>query len=173
MKSIKFTELELEFLRTQYQLELLEAEKYVQEVKNLLVKLGVKPATTEAVSEKKSRRGRKKVESPNETPVKMGKRGRKPKVQSLPDTTEKTEKVSKSEGKPRASKEKVPSTKNPNPLPIAEKSEPTPEKKVILKPKSKKKQSRRKGVVLKSLSKPLPKKDIPPILPEAESPATE
>ena len=173
MKSIKFSDQELEFLRNQYQLELVEAEKYVTEIRNLLSKFGDKPVKTEPVQEKKSQRGRKKAEPPKEAPVKKGKRGRKPKVQSLPETTEKTEKKSKPPRKPNASKEKAPIIKKPNPLPISEKSEPTPDKKVILKPKTKKKQPRRKGVVLKSLSKPLPKKDIPTILPEAESPATE
>lgn len=124
---------------------------------------------TETVQEKKAQRGRKKVEPPKETPVKTGKRGRKPKVQSLPETIEKTEKVSKPTRKPKISKGKDIKITKPNPLPISEKSEPTPDKKVILKPKTKKKQQRRKGVVLKSLSKPLPKKDVPPILPEAES----
>lgn len=173
MKSIKFTEQELEFLRTQYQLEMVEAEKYVQEVKNLLVKLGVKPTKTESVPERKSRRGRKKVEPPKETSKLKSKRGRKPKVEALPDKTDKPEKVSKAEKKPRVTKKKSKLVRKPEPVPVPEKNEPTPEKKVILKPKTKKKQSRRKGVVLKSLSKPLPKKDISPILSEAESPATE
>lgn len=173
MKSIKFTDQELEFLITQYQLELVEAEKYVQEVKNLLVKLGVKPVSSESVPATKVKRGRKKAEPPKEIPVKKGKRGRKPKIQSLPETTENTEKVSKSVRKPKASKETAPIIKKPNPLPITEKSEPTPEKKLILKPKAKKKQPRRKGVVLKSLSKPLTKKDVSPILPEAESQVSE
>lgn len=173
MKSIKFTEQELEFLRTQYQLELVEAEKYVTEIKNLLSKFGDKSVKTEPVQEKNSNKGRKKVAPKKEAPAIKGKRGRKPKVQSLPETTEKTEMVSKPPRKPKASKDKTPIIKIPNPIPIPEKSEPTLEKKAILKPKTKKKQQRRKGVVLKSLSKPLPKKDIPLILPEAESPATE
>jgi adenylate kinase len=41
MKSIKFSESELEFLQTHYEMELLDAENYVGEVKNILKKLGV------------------------------------------------------------------------------------------------------------------------------------
>jgi hypothetical protein len=40
MKSIKFSESELEFLQTNYELELLDAENYVAEIKNILKKLG-------------------------------------------------------------------------------------------------------------------------------------
>jgi len=40
MKSIKFKESELEFLQTHYELELLDAENYVGEIKNILKKLG-------------------------------------------------------------------------------------------------------------------------------------
>ena len=41
MKTIKFNEAELEFLQTHYELELLDAENYVDEIKNILKKLGV------------------------------------------------------------------------------------------------------------------------------------
>ena len=37
MRSIKFTEEELEFLVGQYKLELVEAEKYTEEIKNILL----------------------------------------------------------------------------------------------------------------------------------------
>ena len=40
MKSIKFSESELEFLQNHYELELLDAENYVGEIKNILKKLG-------------------------------------------------------------------------------------------------------------------------------------
>jgi hypothetical protein len=41
MKAIKFSESELEFLQNHYELELLDAENYVHEIKNILKKLGV------------------------------------------------------------------------------------------------------------------------------------
>ncbi len=41
MKAIKFTEAELDFLQNHYELELLDAENYVGEIKNILKKLGV------------------------------------------------------------------------------------------------------------------------------------
>jgi len=41
MKAIKFNEAELEFLQSHYELELLDAENYVGEIKNILKKLGV------------------------------------------------------------------------------------------------------------------------------------
>ena len=175
MKSIKFTEQELEFLRKQYQLELVEAEKYVQEVKNLLVKLGVKPATTESVPEKKSRRGRKKTESPKESPVKKGKRGRKPKEQVPAKSTELS--VSKPEKK---SKEKTPKSRKGKslkviPVPIIESINPEPpiKKEVPKKKPSRKSSYKRKGIILKNLSKPLPKKDIQDSLPDIESQNTD
>ncbi|MEI7500486.1 MAG: hypothetical protein WCK84_08540 [Bacteroidota bacterium] len=40
MRSIKFSESELEFLQNHYELELLDAENYVGEIKNILKKLG-------------------------------------------------------------------------------------------------------------------------------------
>jgi hypothetical protein len=40
MKSIKFSESELEFLLNHYELELLDAENYIGEIKNILKKLG-------------------------------------------------------------------------------------------------------------------------------------
>jgi hypothetical protein len=40
MKAIKFSESELEFLQDHYELELLDAENYVGEIKNILKKLG-------------------------------------------------------------------------------------------------------------------------------------
>jgi hypothetical protein len=41
MKTIKFNESELEFLKNHYELELMDAENYVGEIKNILKKLGV------------------------------------------------------------------------------------------------------------------------------------
>ncbi len=41
MKTIKFSDSELEFLQNHYELELADAENYVGEIKNILTKLGV------------------------------------------------------------------------------------------------------------------------------------
>ncbi len=38
MKTIKFSENELEFLKNHYELELIEAENYIAEIKNILQK---------------------------------------------------------------------------------------------------------------------------------------
>ena len=40
MKAIKFSDSELEFLQDHYELELLDAENYIAEIKNILKKLG-------------------------------------------------------------------------------------------------------------------------------------
>ena len=58
MRSIKFNEAELEFLVGQYELELIEAEKYVGEIKNILNKLGVISKDVSGKKEIKKKRGR-------------------------------------------------------------------------------------------------------------------
>jgi len=58
MPSIKFTAAELEFLVGQYELELIEAEKYVGEVKNILKKFGVISKDIPGKNELKKKRGR-------------------------------------------------------------------------------------------------------------------
>ena len=67
MKSIKFNESELEFLKNHYELELSDAENYVSEIKNILKKLGV--IEKEIVKEKPAKttgkkRGRPRKEKP-------------------------------------------------------------------------------------------------------------
>lgn len=57
MKTIKFSENELEFLKNHYELELIDAENYVSEIKNILKKLGKELIAVEAEKPKK-RRGR-------------------------------------------------------------------------------------------------------------------
>lgn len=90
MRSIKFTEAELEFLQGQYQLELIEAEKYIVEIKNILKKLGRTAANVAETSAppKKKGRGRppreantEQIKTLSEKPAaavkkKKGKRGR-------------------------------------------------------------------------------------------------
>jgi len=58
MPSIKFTAAELEFLVGQYELELIEAEKYIAEIKNILKKLGVIIKDIPQKNELKKKRGR-------------------------------------------------------------------------------------------------------------------
>ena len=72
MKTIKFNESELEFLQNHYELELLDAENYVGEIKNILKKLGVieKEITKEKpVKTSGKKRGRPKKEKKVSTPV--------------------------------------------------------------------------------------------------------
>lgn len=65
MKSIKFSENELEFLKNHYELELADAENYVSEIKNILTKLNKleKPVIAEKAGKKTGKkRGRPKKE---------------------------------------------------------------------------------------------------------------
>jgi hypothetical protein len=165
MKSIKFTEQELDFLRTQYQLELVEAEKYVQEVKSLLKKLGV-PSTKDDTPEKR-KPGRKKKQAPSkeEAPIKTGKRGRKPKVVAPVESVEKQDvkkvKAAKVEKK-KPQKKVKPTVENiPIPKPVNEKPKTEIPKKDKPKKKTVRKSYKKRGIVLKNLSKPLPKKELP------------
>lgn len=75
MKAIKFNEAELEFLQSHYELELLDAENYVGEIKNILKKLGVfekeiakekpeKKATPTKVTKKVAKKVIKKAKKP-------------------------------------------------------------------------------------------------------------
>lgn len=69
MKSIKFSENELEFLKNHYELELADAENYVSEIKNILTKLNKleKPGIVEKTGKKTGKkRGRPRKESKTE-----------------------------------------------------------------------------------------------------------
>lgn len=154
MKSIKFTDDELDFLLDQYQMELEEAEKYVESLRNIIKKLGnSKP---------------KKVAEPVEKQPK--KRGRKPKLikeEGLAKPIKKKRKQRKDKGSVRVKpiKPVKPEVQSKTPaLKIDEKSKKTlvPQKKV-----NKRKSYRRKGVYLTPLSKPLKKKPVvetPPVV---------
>jgi len=65
MKSIKFNESELEFLKNHYELELVEAENYIAEIRNILKKLGViiKDEAAEKHVKTGKKRGRPKKEA--------------------------------------------------------------------------------------------------------------
>jgi hypothetical protein len=87
MKSIKFTDDELDFIRQQYQVELEEAQKYVESLKNIIKKID-SPKSVETI----------------EIPEKK-RRGRKPKVQKeeslIPELVKKGRKQRKDKGKKR------------------------------------------------------------------------
>lgn len=174
MKSIKFTAQELELLRNQYQLELVEAEKYVQEIKNILEKLGVPQIEDKNPPKKKPGRKREPVTPVEETPVKKGKRGRKPKEQSLPIAPVETivtipEKVKKE----KTPKKEKPLKSVPESIVEIIIPEPPKKKEVPKKKTTRKSSNKRKGVVLKNLSKPLPKKDFNDSSPDMESQNTD
>jgi hypothetical protein len=77
MRAIKFSESELEFLKNHYELELLDAENYVGEIKNILKKLGV--IEKEIIKEKPEKKvtpkkvAKKKKATKKAYPVKGGK----------------------------------------------------------------------------------------------------
>jgi hypothetical protein len=58
MKSIRFSESELEFLKNHYELELVEAENYITEIRNILSKLGV--LAREVKADKPAKAGKKR-----------------------------------------------------------------------------------------------------------------
>lgn len=174
MKSIKFTAQELELLRNQYQLELVEAEKYIQKIKNIIEKLGVPQIEVKNPPKKKPSRKRQPDNPVEETPVKKSKRGRKPKEQSLPIAPAESilaipEKVKK-EKTPKKEKplKSVPESVVEIIIPEPPKKKEVPKKKI-----TRKSSKKRKGMVLKNLSKPLPKKDIKDSLPDKESQDTD
>jgi hypothetical protein len=82
MKTIKFSDQELEFISQMYNEELAEAKKYVDQIQELLKKLGAKPAKSEPV-EKEPKQAKKKVAKAAKKAIEKRepkKRGRKPGV---------------------------------------------------------------------------------------------
>lgn len=194
MKSIKFTDNELEFLRNHYQVELKEAQNYVSQIKDILSKVGVSkrpaveiPAEEEVNEVKKRGRkpGNKKIV---DKPVPK-KRGRKPKALSTetkPEPEKTVAEVVKAKVKPgkkliEAKTATAKQSRKSNG--VSAKSKPAPQSLVAksatketkpslkkeaekrLKKKSSKSRSTRGNVFLTPLSKPLKKKE-----PVAESP---
>ena len=170
MKSINFTEEELDHLRGYYQIELAEAEKDVDRIKDILSKLGQsKPVRPEITPEKRpAKRGPKPRVSNEQTPAaEPKKRGPKPKV--------KVEEVVKKERKPRSDKGGV---RNKRVKPVTEETlaaepfttiiEPRKDKPAISKKAKKKKQLKRRGITLAPMGKPLPKRAPEPELPADE-----
>ncbi len=84
MKSIKFSEKELGFIRQQYQVELEEAEEYVENLKVILKKIGAPEAitATESIGKEPSRRGRKATFQKEFTSPGTETRGKKRKIRS-------------------------------------------------------------------------------------------
>ena len=93
-KSIKFSELEIEMLIQNYQMELGEALNYVEQIKAILEKLGSQAED--------------KTEKPKEKKT-GAKRGRKPKVAALPVAEEAVtaEPVKREKKAPKVKKEKI------------------------------------------------------------------
>lgn len=81
MKSINFTDEELEHLRSYYYIELVEAEKDVERIKTILSKIGEsKPEKPEIIKEKKPRGRKPKVKTEEVVPAEVVlKKVRKPK----------------------------------------------------------------------------------------------
>jgi len=179
MKSINFTEKELEFIRQQYQVELEEAETYVENIKNILNKIGV-PSTAamkEPIEQEPKvikRRGRQPKAKDVEPKVPK-KRGRKPKaVIAEPKVPKKRGRpfkvapVPTSEPKKRGRKPRVSAepTSQPKPVPTAE---PKVEKKIVKKKSPiRRRRSNWGGVRLTPMSKPIRLKE-PKEEPEEET----
>lgn len=158
MKTIKFSETEIEFLKNHYELELLDAEKYISEIRNILKKLGV--------IEKEMTR-----EAPARTAAK--KRGRPKKEKKAPAVkAEKKAPAVKVEKKaPVAKPEK-------KAAPVAAEKKPVPvknEKAPVAKPVVKKAKKTVKKAVKKAAKKPV--KETRPVVaaatPAPEAPKTE
>ncbi len=151
MKTIKFSEKELGFIRQQYQVELEEAEEYVENLKNILNKIG--SAEDFLPVEKVVKEHRQ--------------RGRKPKVQKeVPppeaESVEKKRKPRSDKGMKRAKRNKLVVQEKPMndatpPLhPMEESAQPDDADKTVLpKKKGRKNTRKRKGVFLTPLRKPL------------------
>jgi hypothetical protein len=153
MKTIKFSETEIEFLRNHYELELLDAEKYISEIKNILKKLGViekemiQENALKTVSKKRGRPKKEKkapaVKAEKKAPV------AKPEKKALPAKAEKKALPAKVEKKAVPVKnEKAPAAK------ATVKQTVKPAKKVV-----------------KKAPKKVVKKAAPPAKPAAPAPA--
>ena len=135
MKAIKFSESELDFLQSHYELELADAENYVNEIKNILKKLGAtekEPVQEKPVKNKTGKRGRPKKEKAvvveESAPVAV-----KPVVKTAPKKKE--NKAKKTAAKPAEVKaEKAPVAKIASKKPAPKKSTKKPVKKSAPKP---------------------------------------
>jgi|WetSurMetagenome_2_1015567.scaffolds.fasta_scaffold172030_2 hypothetical protein len=154
MPTIKFSDKELEYLRSSYQAELKAATEYLEEIRRIVAKLGdAKPPTAELTpdhpqeSKKKRKRGRpKKRESANSNSLDV----KVPAEEKKPGRPKKSNK----EGRPKLSAKKHTAKELKSPDSIKEKAAPKAEPKKKAK-RRKKSTSRWGGIRLKNLSKPL------------------
>ncbi|MCK9421346.1 MAG: hypothetical protein M0Q38_01985 [Bacteroidales bacterium] len=153
MKSVKFNDSELEFLINHYELELIDAENYIAELKNILKKLGAtEKKTTEIAS------------TAAEIKVKKGKPGRPRKIK--PDSSITTHKKGK-RGRPKKQLSEVVA-------PVPEKKEATPKQEVKPKKNRSRKKTKKTGRTNKvSDISTNEKPTTQPIVPAAESPKME
>jgi hypothetical protein len=151
MKTIKFSEKELGFIRQQYQVELEEAEEYVENLKNILNKIGTPEPFTlaEQVAKQPARRGRKPKDQKELTAPGI-------------EPVEKKRKTRRDKGIKRVKKnqpviqEKSINDTTPALTPMEESLQPDdPEKTVLPKKKGKRYSKKRRGVYLTPLRKPL------------------
>jgi len=181
MKTISLTDKELQLIREEFTIEHANAVKYVEQIKDILKKLGVtiKPAK-DVLLERELKTGKKRGRKPKaKAEVKEPKkRGRKPKkVETAPVAAAKPIiKKAKKRGRPKRA---VVPTAKPKPTPVKKIQKvvkkptpkavvkPAPEQKPVLvkkttpkKKKTTKKSLGRKGVVLANLVKALPKKPV-------------
>ncbi len=171
MKTIKFSDEELLFLRQQYTDELANVEKYIVQVREVLKKLGgpsnpVKKA--EIIGEEikiVKKRGRKPKVKPDEPKVPK-KRGRKPKVKAIvPEVPKKrgrpfkvaTALKTESASVPVVSEPKKRGRKPSFPVKSGTEPESSPVKKFVKKPTKRRFSGKRrsKKITLVSLRKPL------------------
>jgi hypothetical protein len=162
MKTITFTEQELEFLRDQYQFELEEAENYVESIKSILLKFGVtKPVDSpvNATAEKNGgKRGRKPAAVKDKavaTPGEKGKKERKTRADKGKKRNKRNSKVARAETIAKVVNSLVQATTKP-----AEPVKAEPVKNVVPKKKTKNRPKRKKGITLTNLKKALPKKEV-------------
>ena len=169
MKSIKFTEEELEHLRESYQMELAVAQQEIERIREILGKLRTKRAAVpeNILALEPVVRGLKPVEKVAVAVTGNKKKGTKTQ-EVLAEMISKQRKQRSDKGKPR--KTSGPAV-NAAPETVLALVESLTEKPVIKSKSPKKKRpGKYRGITLVPLSKPLPKRTLPVELPQAELP---
>jgi hypothetical protein len=168
MKTIKFSDQELEFISQMYNEELAEAKKYVDQIQDLLKKLGAKPAKEEP-AEKAPKQAVKRGRKPSikkAEPKEPKKRGRKPGV-----VVPKVEPIAVAATLPVKEEKKKAEPKNK----VAPKAKVKAAKKPVAKPAPKKKVEKPKagasvGTVVASLLATAPKKEVKKVVKKKAAP---
>jgi hypothetical protein len=137
MKTIKFSDEEITFLRQQYTDELAQAEKYIDQIKDVLKKLGTPARVSKEVLMEKE-------------PKVAKRRGPKPKVKAI------EAKVPKKRGRPK--RVVVPTTAEAATVTVAKPVKKEVKKKVGPKPKKKIATKAKVKIEKKVISKPAPNK---------------